>query len=50
MVQGATHQEIEPGENHYVAQHCLACARVHIVNPMTGKLLSESGPTAGSER
>jgi hypothetical protein len=26
---------------HYVAESCLACGGVHVVNPATGKLLSE---------
>lgn len=25
----------------YVAQHCLACGGVHLVNPRTGRLMSE---------
>lgn len=42
-VQG--HVESEPdGPDHYVAQQCPMCGQVHLVNPLTGKLLSEEYP------
>jgi hypothetical protein len=33
----------EEGE-HYTAQSCQACRGVHLVNPRTGKLMSEEHP------
>ncbi len=42
-VQG--HVDSEPARpDEYVAQQCPVCGRVHLVNPLTGKLLSENYP------
>jgi hypothetical protein len=38
------HAGAEAGEGFYVGQKCLACGGVHLVNPVTGKLLSEERP------
>lgn len=48
-VQGACSEEPCPGP-YYVAQHCLACSGVHLVNPATGKLLAEESRPTGSRR
>jgi hypothetical protein len=49
-VQGACSEEPCPGP-YYVAQHCLACGGLHLVNPATGKLLAEeSVPPASRGR
>jgi hypothetical protein len=41
-VQGYSESEEPPsGERRYESVHCLACQSVHVVNPITGKLLSE---------
>ena len=41
-VQAYSEMEEPPnGERRYEGVHCLACRSVHIVNPATGKLLSE---------
>lgn len=29
------------GDNSYEAMTCVACARIHLVNPKTGKVLGE---------
>ncbi len=39
-VQGST-PEVGEGQDHYIAETCLACGRVHLVNPATGKLMGE---------
>ena len=31
-------------EAHYVAHTCLACGGTHLVNPLSGKLMSEEHP------
>jgi hypothetical protein len=31
-------------ETHYIAHACPACGRMHIVNPLSGKLMSEEHP------
>jgi hypothetical protein len=31
-------------EAHYVAHACLACSGMHLVNPLSGKLMSEEHP------
>lgn len=41
-VQGYSESDDLPdGERRYEGVHCLACGRLHIVNPTTGKLASE---------
>jgi len=39
-VQGSVDNE-EAKDKQYVSQVCLSCGRVHMVNPRTGKLMSE---------
>jgi hypothetical protein len=39
-VQGSIEDE-DAEEKKYVAQYCLACGLPHLVNPATGKLISE---------
>jgi len=39
-VQGSVDDKQAENEQ-YVAQVCLACGRIHTVNPRTGKLMSE---------
>jgi hypothetical protein len=41
-VQGSCRNDPCPGP-YYVAQHCTACGGLHLVNPLTGKLLAEEG-------
>lgn len=36
-------------EAHYVAQSCLACGGMHLVNPANGKLMSEEHPAPRPE-
>ena len=40
-VQGSCRNDPCPGP-YYVAQHCTACGGLHLVNPLTGKLLAVS--------
>ncbi len=46
-VQGYSEKEQPPdGQRRYEGVHCLACQSMHIVNPDTGRLLSdETGQT-----
>lgn len=48
-VQGACSEEPCPSP-YYVAQHCLACGGLHLVNPATGKLLAEESLRPTSRR
>lgn len=48
-VQGACSEEPCPGP-YYVAQHCLACGGLHLVNPANGKLLAEESLPPTSRR
>lgn len=41
-VQGHAKMQDPPART-YVSQNCLACGGVHLVNPHTGKLMSEEG-------
>jgi hypothetical protein len=43
MVQGWTEEE-DTGSTRYLAHSCLGCGGVHLVNPKTGKLMSEERP------
>lgn len=47
-VSGLNVQGTLPGarsdEGTYIGQHCLVCGGLHMVNPRTGKLLSEERP------
>jgi|GEM_PF-2311859 len=44
VVDGRYDEADEPPPS-YVAQTCLACRSVHLVNPVTGKLISEERTT-----
>jgi hypothetical protein len=48
-VQGSVADEEHRGRR-YVAQSCLACNGVHVVDPMTGSLPPERSPTAPPKR
>jgi hypothetical protein len=46
-VQGSFEESNSPLPT-YVGQHCLACRRLHIVDPRNGRLLAERQPASAS--
>lgn len=43
QVQGHVETELD-GPDRYVAMQCPMCSQMHLVNPLTGKLLTEEHP------
>lgn len=44
-VQGFSYASV--AADRYIAQGCVACGTVHLVNPMTGKLVAERASPSG---
>jgi hypothetical protein len=42
-VQGWSAEEIPADSEIYLTMECLACRRVHLVNPATGKVMGNDG-------